>query len=175
MDNPTPENEGEHRQYRLSLDDQLNTIEQEARMILPGIQALFGFQLIAVFNQGFKSSLSQTEQCIHLVALLLIAGSAALVLAPAAYHRESQHQVSVHFINISSRFIAVAMIPLALGISLDIYVVTKVITGDALWSGLVAVGISLIYFGLWFVFPNLHRLRIRFLPVHEINPKKPSA
>ena len=55
-----------HRQYRQSLGDQVNTIEQEARMVLPGIQTLFGFQLIAVFNQGFKANLSQVEQIIHL-------------------------------------------------------------------------------------------------------------
>ncbi|MBC7465650.1 MAG: hypothetical protein H7256_06615 [Bdellovibrio sp.] len=52
-------------------------------MLLPGIQTLFGFQLIAVFNQGFKSSLSESEQVVHLVSLLLIVISAVLVVAPA--------------------------------------------------------------------------------------------
>ena len=27
----------------------------EARMVVPGIQSLFGFQLIAVFTEGFRS------------------------------------------------------------------------------------------------------------------------
>lgn len=29
----------------------------EARMVLPGVQALFGFQLIAVFSDGFERRL----------------------------------------------------------------------------------------------------------------------
>jgi hypothetical protein len=33
-------------------------VVDEARMLLPGIQALFGFQLIAVFNQTFSQILS---------------------------------------------------------------------------------------------------------------------
>ena len=38
-----------------SLKDQARNVLEEARMVLPGIQALFGFQLIAVFNQRFES------------------------------------------------------------------------------------------------------------------------
>jgi hypothetical protein len=53
----------------------------EARMILPGLQALFGFQMISVFNQTF-SSISTTDQSIHLVALLLTALSIALIMTP---------------------------------------------------------------------------------------------
>lgn len=36
-------------------------------MVLPGIQALFGFQLIAVFNNGF-SRLDRAEQGLHYAA-----------------------------------------------------------------------------------------------------------
>jgi hypothetical protein len=31
-------------------------------MVLPGIQALFGFQLIAVFSPGFEQKLTLAEQ-----------------------------------------------------------------------------------------------------------------
>jgi hypothetical protein len=44
------------------LDEQADI--EEARMVLPGIQALFGFQLIAVFNERFKE-LTKDEQLIH--------------------------------------------------------------------------------------------------------------
>jgi hypothetical protein len=37
-----------------SLKDEIANLIEEARMVLPGIQALFGFQLIAVFNDGFR-------------------------------------------------------------------------------------------------------------------------
>ena len=116
-----------HVQFRQSLGDQVDSIEQEARMVLPGIQTLFGFQLITVFNQNFKASLSEAEQIVHLTALLLVATSAVLVVAPAAYHRQAQHQISKHFIELSSHFLAWAMAPLALGTCLDIYLVTRVV------------------------------------------------
>ena len=43
----------------------------EARMVLPGIQALFGFQLIAVFNERFRS-LPQFEQTLHYAARMMV-------------------------------------------------------------------------------------------------------
>ena len=35
-------------------------------MVLPGIQALFGFQLMAVFSPGFWERLDSSEQRLHL-------------------------------------------------------------------------------------------------------------
>jgi len=37
-------------------------------MVLPGIQALFGFQLIAVFSDGFANKLTRAEQRLHFFA-----------------------------------------------------------------------------------------------------------
>ncbi len=52
-----------------SLEEETRTVIEEARMILPGIQAFFGFQLIAIFNNRFQD-LTQAEQVLHLVAEL---------------------------------------------------------------------------------------------------------
>src|ERR1700736_3545973 len=69
-----------------SLEEEIRTVIEEVRMVLPGIQAFFGFQLIAVFNNRFQD-LTHTEQVLHLIALLLLAVSIALIMTPAAYHR----------------------------------------------------------------------------------------
>lgn len=157
-----------HKQFVQSLSGELNTVEQEARMVLPGIQALFGFQLIAVFNQGFKMNLNEVEQIIHLIALLLVSISAILVIAPAAYHRQANHHVSKHFLQLSSRFLAWAMAPLALGSCLDIYLVSRIIVN----SVPIALGVTLLIFfthlWVWFILPRLHRKRIADLPVHQL-------
>lgn len=158
-----------HRQFRQSLGDQVNTIEQEARMVLPGIQTLFGFQLIAVFNQGFKLSLNPFEQGIHLIALLLVAISAVLVVAPAAYHRQANHQISLHFVSLSSKFLAWAMAPLALGTCLDIYLVTRVILISPILSTIVALFIFAIYAWVWFILPKLGGKTISKLPTYNLN------
>src|SRR5947207_12493010 len=77
---------------------------QECRTVLPGIQALFGFQLIAVFNSGFAQTLSIGEQRLHLVALFVVAVAAAIIMTPAAYHRQSgARAVTGRFIRISTR------------------------------------------------------------------------
>ncbi len=149
-----------------SLERQVNNIEQEARMVLPGIQALFGFQLICVFNQNFKSSLQPSEQDLHLAALLLVAASAALVVTPAAYHRQANHQVSRHFIKISSRYLAVAMWPLAIGICLDIQLITKIITDSESAGWIVSAMTFAFYSWNWFIFPRLE-LRKRKEPEHQ--------
>jgi hypothetical protein len=52
-------------------------------MVLPGIQALFGFQLIAVFNDRFQQ-LEGLYQLIHFIALVLVALSVAIIMTPAA-------------------------------------------------------------------------------------------
>jgi hypothetical protein len=36
------------------LDQEANHILEESRMVLPGIQALFGFQLIAIYNAQLR-------------------------------------------------------------------------------------------------------------------------
>jgi hypothetical protein len=70
------------------LDEQADKIGreaiEEARMVLPGIQALFGFQLIAVFNERFKE-LTENERLIHFSATVLVTIAIALIMTPAAY------------------------------------------------------------------------------------------
>jgi hypothetical protein len=154
------------KQFKQSLGQQVNTVEQEARMILPGIQTLFGFQLISVFSAGFKVSLSEGEQFVHLAALLLVTTSAILVLAPAAYHRQANHQISAHFIRLSSLFIAWAMLPLAMGTWADVYLVSLVIVKSVLTASIITLFISLVFLWTWFILPRLHRKEIENLPVH---------
>src|SRR5436190_6639245 len=77
----------------------------EARMVLPGIQALFGFQLIAVFSDGF-GRLANTEQLAHLGSIFLVTISISLIMTPAAYDRiVNDPTISRGFIRLASRVI----------------------------------------------------------------------
>src|SRR3982751_1154601 len=139
----------------LSLTDSATHLLNEGRMVLPGIQALFGFQLIAVFNQGFARDLSASEQILHLAATVLVAIAVALVMTPAALHRQLEPRgVSEGLVLISSRLLLWSMVPLALGISLDLYLVARVILGAAVPAAVIAVGLLALYLGLWFVLPR---------------------
>ena len=62
-------------------------------MVLPGIQAVFGFQLIAAFNNRFQN-LKPMERLLHLGAIAI-----ALIMAPASYHRIAEKGI------VSRRFV----------------------------------------------------------------------
>ena len=127
-------------------------------MVLPGVQALFGFQLIAVFSDGFSSKLAHGEQCLHLLALALVAIAGALIMSPAAYHRQtSPRAVSGHFVELAGRLLLTAMIPLLAGIGLDFYLIARVILGRSDLASAEAVGLTLFIGICWFVLPRIRR------------------
>jgi Family of unknown function (DUF6328) len=129
---------------------------EECRMILPGIQTLFGFQLIAVFSQGFDEKLTADEQQLHFLALFLVALAAALVMTPAAIHRQTQQRsVSERFIWLSSMLVLASMFPLALAMSLDVYLIARVVFGTP-GIGLAFSALLLtLLLALWMLLPRL--------------------
>src|SRR6476659_6161021 len=105
---------------QLSLDSAARHILEECRMVLPGIQTLFGFQLIAVFNSGFGQKLTEGEQRLHLLSIALIVVAIALIMSPAAFHRQAgADEVTETLVRIATRLLLWSMLPLALGISID--------------------------------------------------------
>ena len=125
----------------------------EARMVLPGIQALFGFQLIAIFNERFRS-LERLEQALHYAALILVAVAIAIIMTPAAYHRiVEQTSVSEFFVRLASWLVAAAMVPLMVAITFESYIVGVVLFGRGMLSLAVSAGLFCLFAGLWFIMP----------------------
>src|SRR5205085_492366 len=122
-----------------TLEEETRIVIEEARMVLPGIQTLFGFQLIAVFSPRFQG-FSKPEQTLHLLALLLVAVAVALIMTPAAYHRIGRRgTLSRRFIDLASRFLTCAMLPLMLAIAIDAFLVSRLIVDDVGLSGAIAL------------------------------------
>src|SRR5437870_6994967 len=104
---------GTGKKEQISLDSAAAHLLEECRMVLPGIQGLFGFQLIAVFNEGFGEKLTEAEQYMHYAAIVLVCVAIALVMAPAALHRQtSLREVSERFVWRSSQLLLASMLPL---------------------------------------------------------------
>jgi len=144
----------------LPLSEAVTHLLEECRMVLPGIQALFGFQLIAVFNSTFREKLSSTEQYFHLAAIGLVAIAVALVMAPAAFHRQTSPQAATQdFITIASRLLLLSMLPLMLGISFDFYLIARLILNRPLLSLLLSTMLFILFATLWFLFPRLKFLQ----------------
>ena len=111
-------------------------------MILPGLQALLGFQLVAVFSAQFETHLSDTEQRIHLIALTLLA-IADTLCQPAEVHRQTRpRQVSAHSLLLSGRLLLTALVPLMFGIALDVYLIARVILGNVHVSAAIAASLA---------------------------------
>lgn len=135
-------------------------ILEETRIVLPGTQTLFGFQLSVVFTQRFHDQLSAPEQRWHLVAMALVAVAAGLLIAPAAYHRQAEpHSVSDRFARLATRLVRWSMPPLLLGICIDFYLVATLITANDTVSLLLAGTLFATVGLLWFVLPRARRLQ----------------
>lgn len=143
----------------LPLSKAAQLLMEECRMVLPGIQALFGFQLIAVFNEKFAEKLSTGEQRLHLVAIGLVAVAVALIMSPAAYHRQTgPEKVSESLIRISTRLVLWSMPPLALSLCIESYLVARIIVGNPRASAMAATLVA-IFLMLWFVLPRVRSLQ----------------
>ncbi|AKU21988.1 DUF6328 family protein [Massilia sp. MB5] len=143
-----------------TLKEQMARIVEEARMVLPGIQALFGFQTIAVFNERFNDLPMYAQDC-HVAALALVVIAIALIMMPAAYHRLAEPQlISRRGIKVSARAICYALAPLAGALSLDIFVVLHAVTNDLPLSASGGIGAFLLLITLWFAYPY-HARRLR--------------
>jgi hypothetical protein len=137
------------------IKDALQQTLEEARMVLPGVQTLFGFQLIAVFSEGFARRLSEAEQSMHLGALMLVTIAIALLMTPAAYHRQvDPRRATVALLKLASHLISGAMLPLAGGLALDLYLVARVITDSHALAAAIGIAALTLFLALWFVLPR---------------------
>jgi Family of unknown function (DUF6328) len=107
----------------------------EARVILPGAQALLGFQLVIVLTSTFEK-LPDFSRLLHGIALLCVALSVILLITPAALHRIVwAGEDSEALLRSGGRITAGALLPFALGMAGDSYVVLARIFGSADFGG----------------------------------------
>jgi hypothetical protein len=62
----------------------------EARVMLPGAQALLGFQLAVILTDAF-AELPSASKIVHVVALCCVSLAVILLMAPASFHRIGFH------------------------------------------------------------------------------------
>lgn len=141
------------------LRDKIDQALTEMRVVLPGAQALLGFQLASMLVEGFDK-LPASSKYVHLASLTLIALSVILLMTPAAYHRiVEKGENTEHFHAFASRILIAAMVPLALGMCGDLFVVIRKITESPV-AGILGAGLMLIFFyGLWFGYTLYRRGR----------------
>jgi uncharacterized BrkB/YihY/UPF0761 family membrane protein len=140
-----------------SLEEEATHATDEARMLLPGVQAILGFQLVAVLNQRF-TLLTPGEQVLYLAAFMLLIVAMALIMAPAAYHRQAERgRVTRRFVDLASTLLTLAMAPLIIALSVDAYLVSRLILDNRTMAGALAAVVAILLAGLWYVLPGVCR------------------
>jgi uncharacterized protein DUF6328 len=145
------ESEGER------LDRNLSELLQELRVALPGVQVLFAFLLAVPFQQGF-TRITEFQEAVYFITLMLTAISAALLISPSAYHRLTfRMQQKHHLVFLANRFAIAGLGALALAMTGAIVLITDVLYGSTATTITGAVAI-LVFALLWYVLPLKRRL-----------------
>jgi hypothetical protein len=132
----------------------------EARLIIPGAQALLGFQFIAMLTSGFDR-LPPSVKAVHALALCLVALNVILLMTPAALHRLSFNgEDSRTFLRMGSALVIAAPGFLAAGIAAETFVVLHKASGSANWAALAALASFVTLIGLWYAIPAWLRTRL---------------
>ena len=139
--------------HSTSVHDRIDYALTESRVMLPGAQALFGFQLLVPLMKSFES-LPVGARTVHFVALLLVAMTVVLLISPAAIHRIAFDGADdPRFLRLASRFVTAALIPLALGVASEMYVAgVRLLPGSpvVVWT---AAGVACVLLGFWYALP----------------------
>jgi Family of unknown function (DUF6328) len=133
-----------------SVHDKIRQALTEARVIIPGNQALLGFQFAVILQPGF-SDLAPGLKWVHLISLLLITLSTILLMTPAAFHRIAENgEETDRFYRVTHIMVLGSLPPLALGVCGDLFIVLFKVSSSFVLSVAAGLGMLSLFFGLWF-------------------------
>jgi Na+/melibiose symporter-like transporter len=156
------------------LDRNLGELLQELRVALPGVQVLFAFLLAVPFQQNF-TKVSDFDKKMYFVTLLLTALSAALLIAPSAYHRLTfRYQQKHRLVFVSNRLAIIGLGVLALAMTCAILLVTNVLFGTVATTVVTTVLVLMMFVVLWAVLPLKQRLKYRDEGLPLLDPPRDS-
>jgi len=138
------------------LDRELIELLNELRVVLPGIQVLFAFLLIAPFNDRFLQ-LTSAERGVYFTAVIATALASVLLIAPTAQHRVRWRAKDKEKLLRRSNQLAIAgMVFLLVGIAAGVYLVVEFVYDNALAEVVTAILAATMFF-FWFVDPLLRK------------------
>lgn len=143
------------------ISDKIRHVLTEARMVLPGAQALLAFGSMAVLMDAFER-LPPLLKAVHACGLGCIVIAVILLMVPAAYHRIAEHgESSERFYTIASRFLLAAMAVLAPGMAAAVWIVVEVATASRTAAITCAALVGSFFYGAWFGWTWFMRRRNR--------------
>jgi hypothetical protein len=131
------------------LDRELIELLNELRVVMPGVQLLFGFLLTVPFQARFET-IDGFQRIVYFVTLLLVAASSAFLMGPSAFHRLTFREgQKPYLVELGTRQTIVGMALLALAMNGVLLLLTDVLFHTTMV--VVTVTASTALFGwLWF-------------------------
>lgn len=140
---------GESQKERV--DRELSELLEEIRVILPGVEILFGFLILLPFE--FSEELGGLERLLYLGAFLSVSAALALLVAPTLDHRLRFRELDKErWLYRSNRLTIAATVLVAIGIALTVYLVVETLVGGVL-AGVIAAANASWFAWFWFVAP----------------------
>jgi hypothetical protein len=131
------------------LDRELIELLNELRVVMPGVQVLFGFLLTVPFQQRFET-IDDFQRIVYFVTLLLVAASSAFLMGPSAFHRLTFREgQKPYLIRLATRQTIVGMALLALAMNGVLLLLTDLLF-HATAVTIVVVAMVGLFGWLWF-------------------------
>ena len=146
----SPQPEREERSEEMKLEDKIVQVLTEARVVLPGAQALVGFQLAITLMDAYEK-LPEASKKLHLAAIVADILAVIFLMAPAAYHRIVERgEDTERFHGFASVMILLALAVLPAGFALDLAVVVRKQTESEALAAAAGIGTAAFFYLLWF-------------------------
>jgi uncharacterized protein involved in cysteine biosynthesis len=143
---------GRHESEEERLDRNLQELLQELRVALPGVQVLFAFLLVVPFNQRFPE-ITNFQQTIYFITLLLATGATGFLIAPTVHHRiQFRQQDKERIVMTANRFTIIGMGLLAAAMTGAILLITDILYRSTTVT-IVAAAVAFMFIVLWYVIP----------------------
>ena len=138
------------------VDRELKEFLEETRIVIPGLELLFGFLLILPFSDRFDA-LVTSQRVVYLACLLVVALAAALLVAPSARHRLRFRTVDKeHLLFVANRCLIAGLALVAVSIALAVYLATSMVLASS-WAAWIASFIAAWFALWWFLIPLLRK------------------
>jgi membrane-bound acyltransferase YfiQ involved in biofilm formation len=148
----------EHEDEGERFDRELLELLNELRVAMPGVQVLFGFLLTVPFQQGFRR-ISDFQEHVYFVTLLLAATATAFLIAPTAYHRINfRMRQKPRVILVGSAQAIIGLVFLAFAMAGAVLLITDILFQKTTVA-IVVAAFALLYASLWFGGPLALRTR----------------
>ncbi|WP_432142704.1 DUF6328 family protein [Streptomyces sp. bgisy084] len=143
---------GRHESAEERADRRWNELLQEVRVIQTGVQILFGFLLTVAFTPRFPT-LSQTDQTIYVVTVLLGAATTGALIGTVTFHRlVTGHRLKPETVLWAARLSMVGIVLLLATVASALLLILRIAMDDTAVPWIVA-GLVAWFMLCWFALP----------------------